>query len=178
MQRLANNHGIDIEDYIGPLAELGIQRGARPRDWGTMEEKEWGPIRLVTVHDRDAQKPWYLVTNLAYATAAQVVRRYTRRMWIEAMFRDLKNRNWGLGMDQARLTKASRLDRYFLILALAYILLSAFGAAAETQGLGEELKANTVSERVLSLARIGNYFLQSAEIAITYAIAALLDLPT
>ena len=81
-------------------------------------------------------------------------------------------------MDQARLTKAARLDRHFIILALAYMLLVAFGAAAESAGLGDELKANTVHERVLSLARIGNYFLQTAQVPITYAIGQLLDLPT
>ena len=180
VQRLSNSHGVDTEEYIGPLAELGIRRGHRARDWGwgTMDETEWGPIRLVTVYDRDAKEPWYLVTNLPYESAVQIVRLYKRRMWIEAMFRDLKNRNWGLGMDHVRLTQEARIDRHFLIVALAYVFLCAFGAAAETTGLGEQLKANTVSERVLSLARIGNYFLQTAQAAIPYAIAALLDLPT
>ena len=58
------------------------------------------------------------------------------------------------------------------------ILLFAFGAAAETAGLGEQLKANTVNTRVLSLARIGNYFLQTSQLALACAIAALLELPT
>ena len=118
------------------------------------------------------------MTNLAGEPPAEIVRLYKRRMWIEAAFRDLKNSNWGLGMDQVRLTKASRLDRHFIILAVTYVLLVAFGAAAETAGLGEHLNANTVAERVLSLARIGIYFLQTAQVAITYAIQALLDLST
>lgn len=41
--------------------------------------------------------------------------------------------------------------------------------------LGTQFKANTVKERVLSPARIGNSFLQTAHIAI--AIQALLKLP-
>ena len=77
-----------------------------------MNEDEWGPIRLITVYDRDAKEPWYLVTNLSDQFPAQIVRLYKRRMWIEAAFRDLKNRNWGLGMDQARLTQAPRLDQW------------------------------------------------------------------
>ena len=143
-----------------------------------MNEEEWGPLRLVTVYERDAEDPWYLVTDLPEEPPAEIVRLYKRRMWIEAAFRDLKNRNWGMGMDNVRLTHVGRLDRHFIILALAYMLLYAFGAAAETAGLGDELKANTVNERVLSLARIGNYFLQTAQVAIPYAIACLLDLPT
>jgi len=143
-----------------------------------MGDKHWGPIRLVSVYDHEAKEPWLLVTNLIYESPRRIVKRYKRRMWIEAMFRDLKNRDWGLGMDKAKLTTEGRLDRHFLVLALAYIFLCAFGAAAETAGLGEQLKANTVEKRVLSLARIGNYFLQTAQLAIPIAIRALLELPT
>jgi hypothetical protein len=180
VQRLACNHVVNVQEHIGLLSELGIRRGWRPRDWGwgTMNEDAWGPVRLVTVYDRKAKEPWYLVTNLPDPPPAEIVRRYKRRMWIEAAFRDLKNRNWGMGMDQVCLTKTSRLDRHFIILALAYMLLFAFGAVAESVGLAEQLKANTVAERVLSLARMGNYFLQIADVAIPYALERLLDLPT
>jgi len=180
VQRLACNHGVEVEGFTGLLSELGIRSGWTSRDWGwgTMNDQRWGPVRLVTVYNRDAKEPWYLVTNLPHHAPAEIVRLYKRRMWIEAAFRDLKNRNWGLGMDQVRLTKPARLDRHFIILALAYMLLMAFGAVAELQGLGDQLKANTVDERVLSLARIGNYFLQTAQVAIPCAIDTLLDLPT
>jgi len=143
-----------------------------------MTNHDFGPVRLVTVYERESKEPWFLVTNLEDKTPRAIVNLYKRRMWIEAMFRDLKNRNWGLGMDNVRLTQEGRLDRHFLVISLAYIFLFAFGAAAESAGLGEELKANTVKERVLSLARIGNYFLQTAQVAIPIAILALLELPT
>jgi len=180
VQRLACNHRVDVEEHIGAMSELGIRRGWRARDWGwgTMGEKQWGPLRLVTVFGRENKEPWYLVTNLEAEPPAEIVRLYQRRMWIEAAFRDFKNRNWGMGMDRVRLTQRARIDRHFIVLALAYMFLFAFGAAAETQGLGDQLKANTVSERVLSLARIGNYFLQTAQLAIPYAIQALLELPS
>ncbi len=180
VQRLACNHSVNVTQYIGLLSELGIRRGRRSRDWGwgTMNEAEWGPVRLVTVYERDAKEPWYLVTNLQEELPVTIVQLYKRRMWIEAAFRDLKNRNWGMGMDQVRLTTEARLDRHFVVLAVAYMLLFAFGAAAESAGVGDELKANTVNERVLSLARMGNYFLQTAQISIACAIAIMLDLPT
>jgi hypothetical protein len=179
VQRIARNHYVEVEQYVGIVRELGIRRGWKPRDHGvgTLGDKQWGPIRLVSVYSRDANEPWYLVTNLREENAAAIVEFYTRRMWIEAMFRDLKNRDWGLGMDKAKLTQQGRVERHFLILALAYIFLVAFGAAAEAAGLGETLKANTVENRVLSLARIGNYFLQTAQLAIPIAIGALLELP-
>ena len=180
VQRLARNHYLEVEHYIGTLSELGIRRGYTPRDHGegTMGDKHWGPVRLVSVYDSEANEAWFLVTNLMDESPKKIVSRYKRRMWIEAMFRDLKNRDWGLGMDKAKLTKPGRLDRHFLVLALAYVFLVAFGAAAERIGLGKQLKANTVEKRVLSLARIGNYFLQTAHLAIPIAIQALLELPT
>lgn len=180
VQRLACNHNVNVDEHIGLLSEMGIRRGWKPRDWGwgTINEEQWGPVRLVTVYEREAKEPWYLVTDLDAPPPAQIIRLYKRRMWIEAAFRDLKNRNWGMGMDGVRLSQASRLDRHFIVLAVAYMLLFAFGAAAESAGLGNQLKANTVAERVLSLARIGNYFMQTAEIAIACAISYLLSLPT
>ena len=52
--RLAKNHYIETECYIGILAELGIRRGTRPRDWGwgTLGEQHQGHMHLVTVFDR------------------------------------------------------------------------------------------------------------------------------
>ena len=180
VQRISREIYLEVEEYTGHGYELKIPRGRRPRDWGkgTMTNKFFGPLRLITVHDREANEPWFLVTNLEGKTAKHIVQLYQKRMWIEAMFRDLKNRNWGLGMDNAKLTQPGRVDRHFLILQLAYIFLFAIGAAAESEGLGDQLKANTVHERVLSLARIGHYYLQTATIAIHIAIKVLLELPT
>jgi hypothetical protein len=161
VQRLSHIHQVAVERHMGTLKELGIRRGWRARDWGwgTMDEQEFGPIRLVTVFERDAEEACYLVTNLEVDSPAQIVRLYKRRMWTEAMFRDLKNRDWGLGLDQVRLSEPQRHDRHFAILALAYVLLCAFGAAAETFDVARLLKANTRTDRVMNLARIGNYFL-------------------
>jgi hypothetical protein len=180
VQRISREIYLEVEEYDGHGYELKIPRGRLARDWGrdTMTNQYFGPLRLVTVHDREANEPWFLVTNLEGKTAKRIVHLYKKRMWIEAMFRDLKNRNWGLGMDNVKLTQASRVDRHFLILSLAYIFLFAIGAVAEAAGLGDQLKANTVKKRVLSLARIGRYFLQTATIAIPIAIQTLLELPT
>ena len=143
-----------------------------------MDEQGFGPIRLVTVYDRDAQEAWYLVTSLEFEAPAEIVRIYKRRMWTEAMFRDLKNRDWGLGLDRVRLSEPQRHDRHFCVIALAYVLLCAFGAAAETFDIDRQLKANTRKDRVMSLARIGNYFLQLYTCPLTQAFDALRQLPT
>lgn len=180
VQRLSNVHNVAVEQHMGTLKELGIRRGWRARDWGwgTMDECEWGPIRLVTVFDKDAEEAWYLVTNREFEVPAEIVRIYKRRMWTEAMFRDLKNRNWGLGLDEVRLSTPERHDRHFCALALAYVFLCAFGAAAESLDIARLLKANTRTDRVMSLARIGNYFIQIAGCPLETAFGALAALPT
>lgn len=128
---------------MGTLKELGIRRGWRARDWGwgAMDEQQFGPIRLLSVFERDAQEAWYLVTSLEFEVPAEVVRLYKRRMWTEALFRDLKNRDWGLGLDHVRLSTADRHDRHFAILALTYVLLCAFGAAAETFDIARQTES-------------------------------------
>lgn len=180
VQRLSHIHQVTVEEHMGTLKELGIRRGRRARDWGwgTMDEQDFGPIRLVTVFERKSEEAWYLVTNLEFEVPNEVVRLYKRRMWTEAMFRDLKNRGWGLGLDQVRLSDPQRHDRHFAIIALAYILLCAFGAAAETLQIAQQLKANTRSDRVMNLARIGNYFLQIYHCSLKEAFKALQALPT
>lgn len=180
VQRLSHIHTVNLDTHLGTLKELGIRRGGLARDWGwgTLDEKQWGPVRLVTVFDRDAKEAWYLVTDLEFEPSAEIVRLYKRRMWIEGMFRDLKNRDWGLGLDQVRLSEPKRHDRHFIVLALAYAFLCAFGAAAETLGIDRMLQANTSRERVLTLARIGNYFIQIARCTLQDAFGALAALPT
>ncbi len=180
VQRLSCIHQVNVASHIGTLKELGIRRGWRPRDWGfgTMDECEWGPIRLVTVFERDAQEAWYLVTSLEFEAPAEIVRIYKRRMWIEAMFRDLKNRDWGLGLDHVRLSEPERHERHFYVLALAYVFLVAFGAAAESLDIARLYKANTRSERVMALARLGNHMIQLSLCSLAVAFQALAALPT
>lgn len=180
VQRLAKNHYMETEGFAGVLSELGIRRGWRPKDWGwgVLGEEGMGDMRLATVYDREAQGPWYIVTNLPEIKAQRVTALYAKRMWIEAMFRDLKSRKLGLGIDDVELTTAERTTRHFLIVAIAYILLCAFGAIAETKKFAESLKANTVKHRTLALATIGNNLLKLVQrTTIPTAIRALARLP-
>lgn len=184
VQRLSKQHYVEVEQHIGTLPELGIRKGYLPKDWGwgtmganTDEEKT--PFRLISVYSREADEPWYLTANIDDCDAETIVNLYRKRMWCEAMFRDLKNRKWGMGLDEVQLTSLERTQRHFMIMMLAYILLCAFGAFAETKNFGESLKANTVNKRVLSLAIIGNNFMQFiGRITVKMAIQKLVELPT
>jgi hypothetical protein len=184
VQRLSSQHYVETEHFIGILPELGIRKGYLPKDWGvgTMGDnnaENKTRFRLVSVYDREANEPWYLITNVEDIDAARVVKLYSKRMWTEAMFRDLKNRKRGLGLDEVKLTSLDRTEVHFVIVMIAYIFLCAYGAFAEAKNFGETLKANTVDSRVLSLAAIGNNFLDFiGRITVRMAIQTLVALPT
>ena len=184
IQRLSKQHYVETQMHIGTLPELGIRKGYLPKDWGwgTMgdnQKEKKTRVRLITVYDREADEPWYLITNTEDMNAKDVVKRYRKRMWTEAMFRDLKSRKWGLGLDEVRLTSVQRTAVHFMVVMLAYVLLCAFGAIAEMQHFGNSLKANTVEKRVLSLASIGNRFMEFiGRITVARAIEKLIALPT
>ena len=178
VQRLSCVFFADTEHYIGSLKELNLRRGKKVRDWGhgTLGEDEAIEGRLVTAYDKKAKEPWYLVTDLDDVSAEEVVKVYRRRWWIETMFRDKKNRDWGMGLAAVDLKDYRRYDRLFYILALAFIFLCAHGAAAEAEGYDRGLKANTRKIRVLNLLRIGYHYLRNKACDLEYALAALCEL--
>lgn len=184
VQRLSRTHYLETQHHIGMLTELGIRKGSLPKDWGwgvmgDKAEENKTRFHLVSVYAREANEPWYLITNIGDIEPERVAALYTKRMWTEAMFRDLKNRHRGLGMDEVKLSTVERTEVHFIIVMLAYILLCAYGAFAEAQDFGESLKANTVTNRVLSLAAIGNNFLDFiGRITVKMALEKLVALPT
>lgn len=179
VQRLAGLFFAEVEEYIGTLSEMGLRRGAKPKDWGSGVFGEKGEIKghLITVYDKDAKEPWYLVTDLEGVCAAEVVGIYRKRMWIEALFRDCKNRDWGLRLDAVKLKDYRRYERLFVVFALAYIFLSAFGAAAEHEGFDRGFKANTAKHRVLNLIRLGFQFLRLERCTLQSAVIVLRAMP-
>jgi len=184
VQRISKNHYVETQHHIGTVPELGIRRGYRPKDWGwgTMGDNKGEnktPFRLVTVFHRDADEPWYLVTNIEDSQAHKITGIYEKRWYTETMFRDLKNRKWGLGMDEVKLTTVERTATHLIIIMIAYILLCAFGAFAEAQNFGEQLKANTEKNRALSLAAIGNHFMEFiGRTTVSLAMNKLIATPT
>ena len=76
-------------------------------------------------------EPWYLMTDLPTVSERWTARRlsdlYGRRMSIEQLFRDGKNKRDGWSLRDTGLTRPERLDRLILVLALAYLLLVGVG---------------------------------------------------
>lgn len=180
VQRLPRSFHVEVEGYVGGLFDMRFRRRTRARDygWGSIGEAAHTPGRLVVQYSKDYDEPWYLSTNLKATVPAEIVRYYQRRMWIEAMFRDWKNRQWGMGLDAVRLSSSKRHDRLFIVLALAYVFLCACGAYAEHIGLAQSLKANTRKDRVMTLLRNGIQLLARKPPTQKQALKALQALPT
>jgi hypothetical protein len=178
VQRIAGNHYVELSDYKGPISELPIIEGAPIKQWKDCRWTSTHAVktRVIGVHERGAKEPWVLITSLE-DYPAEIVRIYKRRMWIEATFRDMKNRYFGFGMDKTRLSSASRHDNLFITLAVAFIFLSAFGAFAEKQNYDRTLKANTRTERVLNLVKMGYFYLDKTDAPFSQIFKALLMLP-
>jgi hypothetical protein len=180
VQRLSNVFHVDTEQYIGALSDMDLRKKVKARNWGrgTFGEDQVIEGMLVTTYDPKAKEPWYLVTDLDGLAAADVVRMYRQRWWIETMFRDGKNREWGLGLDNVDLNSHERYERLFYIVVLAFIFLSAHGATAEQNGFADTLKANTRKTRVLNLLRTGNFYIVRHGTSLAEAIRALQRLAT
>lgn len=178
VQRVNSVFFAETEHYIGKLHDMDVRKGARIRDWGrgTIGEDECIRGRLITAFDPEAKEPWYLVTDLEDIKPEEAVSIYRRRWWIETMFRDKKNRDWGLGLDQVKLKDYRRYERLSYIVALAFTFLVAHGALAEEEGFDKGCKANTRKVRVLNLLRLGHLYLRKCSASLERAVQALREL--
>jgi len=107
------------------------------------------PTHLV-LHWQVGQKaPWYLATNLLGPQAAMHL--YSRRMWIEEMFGDMKKH--GVDLESSHLYHFLRLSRLTLIVCLLYLWLVALGEHILQYGLSDQI--NRTDRCDLSIFRLG-----------------------
>lgn len=158
----------------GKLKDFDLRQGSGPKSWGnaTLTDHRPTSARLVSTWRKGSAEPWFLASNLSLS-ASRITKLYSKRMWIELTIRDLKNRRWGLGLGEIRLSAPRRMDRLFLVGLLSYLFLFGFGKVAERTGLANSLKANTESRRALSVATTGFLLLQQLEIPLDQAANSL-----
>ncbi len=87
-------------------------------------------IRWRTNLPKKRDQPWYLMTDLD-GRAESLCQLYGRRMSVEELFRDYKNRRNGMCLRNTKIRKVERFDRFLLIVVLAYILLVGLGLQAK-----------------------------------------------
>ena len=97
-----------------------------------------------------ALDPWLLATSLTEGDAASIVRIYAQRMQIEETFRDTKNHRFGWSLGDVRLSTPERMAVLLTLAALAFVVATLVGMAAERRGTHRAYQANTEKRRVLS----------------------------
>jgi len=97
-----------------------------------------------------ALDPWLLATSMSDGDAASIVGIYAKRMQIEETFRDTKNHRFGWSLGSVRLSTPQRTAVLLTLAALAFLVVTLIGMAAERRGIHRGYQANTEKRRVLS----------------------------
>lgn len=96
---------------------------------------------------QSALDPWLLATSLRDGDADFIVGLYARRMQIEETFRDAKNHRFGWSLGQVQLSSLQRTTTLLVLAALALVVVTLIGMAAERRGDHRAYQANTVKKR-------------------------------
>ena len=116
---------------------------------------ERGPYTVVLYKAAGMKDAWCLATNIDDCSGRVIVNLYARRFECEEGFRDLKDRRYGYGLSSVRISDCARRDKLLMLFALAYVVLTLFGAASEYLGLDRTIRANTETSRTHSLFHQG-----------------------
>jgi hypothetical protein len=107
------------------------------------------PVKFLAYWKPGEKDPWLLATNLESPHATR--KAYSRRMWIEESFGDLKSN--GFDLESTHLRHFSRLSRLTLAVVLLYVWLLAFGSQVIKSG--QRHLVDRSDRRDHSLFRIG-----------------------
>ena len=122
--------------YQGELLDYPVHKGISKLLKG-IEYRQKQPARLNVVIRWVRGLPprrdecWFLMTSLP-SGPAKISGLYGKRMGIEQLFRDVKNKRNGWSLRDTQISTPDRLDRLMLVLAVAYILLCGIGLLAMT----------------------------------------------
>ena len=125
---------IDCPSFHGKLLDYPVRKGMQRFLKNVSYRKKGAVTQHVVIHWKEGlpkkrDEPWFLMTDLERDVEA-LTTLYGKRMTVEELFRDDKNKRNGFSLRHTKITKAERLDRLLLILALAYWLLVGIGTIA------------------------------------------------
>jgi len=161
--RIQPNVHVSCGSFTGKLLDYPVHKGickllksVAYRAWKNPVTQN---IVVRWVRDLPAKRdePWFLMSSLT-AGAAQISRLYGQRMSIEELFRDTKNKRNGWSLRDTKITRADRLDRLLLILAIAYLLLCGIGLIALSTCQPGEWSASSKND--CSLFTIGRIMIE------------------
>jgi hypothetical protein len=125
---------VECGEFRGKLDLLPVKRGTER----LLKDVQFRKQKPVTQHvaicwkkglPKGRDECWFLMTDLPYSVK-RLTELHGRRMTIEELFRDEKNRRHGWALRNTQITRPERFDRLLLILSLAYWLLVGIGLAA------------------------------------------------
>lgn len=170
---------IDHPDFRGKLLDYPVYKGMC-RLLADVRYRKHRPVwqhvvvrwKLGLPEKRD--EPWFLMTDLRRPPLA-LSELYARRMTVEELFRDDKNRWNGYALRATQLTRPERIDRLLLILALAYILLVGLGRLARRR-YRPGMWCSTNRPKECSDFTIGRVMLTRLRVSAAAAFAAVLTM--
>jgi hypothetical protein len=169
---------VECRQFSGKLSRLPVKRGTQR----LLKEVQFRKQKPVTQHvavcwkkglPKDRDECWFLMTDLSY-TVKKLTDLYGRRMTIEELFRDEKNRRHGWALRNTQITRPERFDRLLLILTLAYWLLLGVGLTAAKQ-FRPGMWCSNNKPHTCGLFFIGRKMIRRLELTASQALAALLS---
>jgi len=166
---------IQCSSYRGKLLDYPVRKGMQRLLKNVAYRREDAVQQQVVIHwkiglPKHRDEPWFLMTDLDRAVES-LTTLYGKRMTIEELFRDNKNKRNGFSLRHTKITKAERLDRLLLVLALAYWLLVGIGLVAK-QRYRPSLWCSTNRQKECSVFTIGRLMLDHMHLVAPLAFAA------
>jgi len=121
---------------------------------GWLTQTKIYPVNLLAHWKVGEDEPWCLATNLP--DRQLTLQAYTRRMWIEEMFGDLKSH--GFDLECTMLRQANKLSRLTLAVALLYVWSISIGTRTIQNSQREQVDRK--DRRDLSIFQIGLRFIE------------------
>ncbi len=169
---------VKLQGFDGKLLDYPILKGSAKVLKDTLYRSDGAVRQNIVIRWRKnlpahRDECWFLMTDLN-GSAAELCALYARRMTIEQLFRDGKNKRNGWSLRDTQITTADRLDRLILILAIAYLLLCGLGLIARHHH--RPCAWNASSKDQCSLYLIGLIMLAKLKATPPQAFAAVVDL--
>jgi len=164
------------QEWSGLLSDLPVHKGTcrLVRNVGYRKEdpvRQHVVVRWKPCLPRGRDEPWYLLADLDRPPLA-LTELYGRRMTVEELFRDDKNKRNGWALCNTQITRPDRIGRLLLVPALAYLLLVGIGLVARRRFRpGEWCSSN--DPRQCSVFTIGRLMMEHLVVSPARAFASV-----
>ena len=160
MIRVSSGATFTAKGFSALLSRHGVKEGGhRVLGWGLYTKRRPVERRVIVTWERGHEKALILGTDLLWHWR-KVVAVFKQRMSIEELFRDEKNIRYGWGLRQLKIGTAGRLERLFLVLAYAYLLLLVIGLVCrDTMSEAHWASASTKTQDQACGFTVGRYML-------------------